>query len=103
MFWPKQNLKICPRFPCLTKGILTRLELTCDAVVALAVLHNFAILWSEPSSDNKESRDEESSDEESGDEESADEEYPDPPVMSKRDTFNAGAAVRRAIVDRMAM
>jgi hypothetical protein len=87
--------------------------LTCDAVVALAVLHNFAILWSEPSSDNKESRDEESrdeessneesSDEESGDEESADEEYPDPPVMSKRDTFNAGAAVRRAIVDRMAM
>ena len=42
------------RFPCLVTGFRTKLSLTLDAIVALAVCHNLAILWSEPDADDLE-------------------------------------------------
>jgi hypothetical protein len=36
------------RFPCLRKGLGTKINLTCNIIVACAVLHNLSILWQEP-------------------------------------------------------
>jgi hypothetical protein len=41
------------RFPCLVTGLRTKLSLTLDAIVALAVCHNLAIVWAEPDADDE--------------------------------------------------
>ena len=42
------------RFPVLVTGLRTKLNFTLDIIVALGVLHNYAILWSEPDADGLE-------------------------------------------------
>ena len=39
------------RFPVLVTGLRTKLKFTLDIIVALGVLHNYAILWAEPDAD----------------------------------------------------
>jgi hypothetical protein len=36
------------RFPALKIGLKTRINTSCDIIVATAVLHNLALLWCEP-------------------------------------------------------